>query len=68
MIAFFTCGGCSGRRVYRLVKSLKKHGVDIVHLSSCMMNMDNYPGCPHVESIKKTIKDNGIDILEGTHH
>nr|WP_292487677.1 CGGC domain-containing protein [Methanohalobium sp.] len=68
IMAFFTCGGCSGRRVYRLVKSLKKQGVDIVHLSSCMMNMDNYPECPHIESMKKTIKDNGIEIVEGTHH
>jgi predicted metal-binding protein len=25
LIAFFTCGGCSGRRVYRLVNALKKY-------------------------------------------
>ncbi|TGC11315.1 CGGC domain-containing protein [Methanolobus halotolerans] len=67
MIAFFTCGGCSGRRVYRLVKSLKRHGVDVVHLSSCMQ-MKNYPGCPHIDAIKKTITDADIKIVEGTHH
>ncbi|MHC1576252.1 MAG: CGGC domain-containing protein [Methanosarcinaceae archaeon] len=67
MVAFFTCGGCSGRRVYRLVKSLKKYGTDVVHLSSCMQ-MENYPKCPHVDSIKKTIEDAGMRVVEGTHH
>jgi len=67
MIAFFTCGGCSGRRVYRLVKSIKKHGADVVHLSSCMQ-MENYPKCPHIDLIRKTITDAGIKIVEGTHH
>lgn len=67
MIGFFTCGGCPGRRVYRLVKSLKKFGLDAVHLSSCMF-MENYPECPHIDSIKKTITDAGIEVIEGTHH
>ena len=68
MIAFFTCGGCSGRRVYRLVNTLKKHGLDAVHLSSCMLMEDTYPKCPNLDSIKKTIQDAGIQIVEGTHH
>ena len=68
MRAFFTCGGYSGRRVYRLVKSLKKYGADVVHLSSCMANMDNHPVRPHLESIKQTIQNNGIKVIEGTHH
>jgi predicted metal-binding protein len=68
MIAFFTCGGCSGRRVYRLVNALKKHGLDTVHLSSCMLMEDTYPKCPHLDSIKKTIQDAGIKVVEGTHH
>jgi predicted metal-binding protein len=67
MIAYFTCGGCSGRRVYRLVTSLKKFGVDVVHLSSCMQ-MKEYPECPHLASIKKTITDAGLELVEGTHH
>lgn len=68
MIAFFTCGGCSGRRVYRLVNALKKYGLDAVHLSSCMLMEDTYPKCPNLESIKKTIQDAGIMVVEGTHH
>jgi predicted metal-binding protein len=68
MISFFTCGGCSGRRVYRLVNALKKHGLDVVHLSSCMLMEDTYPKCPNLDSIRKTIQDAGIEIVEGTHH
>lgn len=68
MIAFFTCGGCSGRRVYRLLKALKKHGPDVVHLSSCMLMEDNYPKCPNLDLIRKTIQDAGIKMVEGTHH
>ena len=68
IIAFFTCGGCSGRRVYRLVNALKKHGLDAVHLSSCMLMENTYPKCPNLDSIKKTIQDAGIKIVEGTHH
>ena len=67
IIAFFTCGSCSGRRVYRLVKSIKKLGVDVIHLSSCMQ-MEDYPKCPHIDSIRKIIIDAGIEIVEGTHH
>ncbi|WP_440953742.1 CGGC domain-containing protein [Methanococcoides sp. FTZ1] len=67
MIAFFTCGGCSGRRVFRLVRSLQKSGVDVIHLSSCMQ-MKNYPECPHIDTIRKTIENAGIKIVEGTHH
>ncbi|GEM_PF-759969 len=67
MVAFFTCGGCSGRRVYRLLKSLKKRGVDVIHLSSCMQ-MENYPECPHIDEIKRTVENAGIKLVEGTHH
>ncbi|MBP2030709.1 putative metal-binding protein [Methanohalophilus levihalophilus] len=67
MAAFFTCGGCPGRRTYRLAKSLKKSGIDTVHLSSCML-MENYPECPHVDSIRKTFEDAGFEVVEGTHH
>lgn len=67
IIAFFTCGGCSGRRVYRLIKSIKKLDVDVVHLSSCMQ-MKDYQICPNIDSIRKAITDAGIKIIEGTHH
>ena len=68
IIGFATCGGCPGRRVSRLVTSLKKHGVDVVHLSSCMMLEGDYPACPHVKEIKAMIESKGIKVVEGTHH
>ena len=68
MIGFFTCGGCSGRRVSRLVKALLKSGLTTVHLSSCMLMDRDYPKCPHINEIKQTIEKLGVKILEGTHH
>ncbi|MDD3270012.1 MAG: CGGC domain-containing protein [Syntrophomonadaceae bacterium] len=68
IIGFFTCGGCSGRRVSRLVDKLIKYNLTAVHLSSCMMLDDDYPRCPHLEEIKKSITDKGIKVVEGTHH
>jgi predicted metal-binding protein len=68
MIGFFTCGGCSGRRVSRLVDKLVKHGLDVVHLSSCMLLDGDYPSCPHRDQIKQSIEKKGIRVVEGTHH
>ncbi len=68
MIGYFTCGGCSGRRVSRLVDKLVDHGLDVVHLSSCMLLEGEYPKCPHQKQIKSNIEAKGIRVVEGTHH
>lgn len=69
MIGFFTCGGCSGRRVSRLVEKLKKYDLDVLHLSSCMcMDLEDYQKCPFKNQIKKTIEAKGVKVVEGTHH
>ncbi|MFA4935234.1 MAG: CGGC domain-containing protein [Candidatus Methanoperedens sp.] len=68
IIGFFTCGGCPGRRVFRLVDSLIKHGVDVVHLSSCMLMEGGYPKCPHIDEIRQMILKKGVKVVEGTHH
>lgn len=68
IIGFFTCGGCSGRRVSRLVDKLLDHGLDAVHLSSCMMLDGDYPKCPFRTQIKQNIEAKGIRVVEGTHH
>jgi len=68
MIGFFTCGGCSGRRVSRLVKKLLKHDLDVVHLSSCIMLDDEYPACPYKDEIRKSIESKGVKVVAGTHH
>jgi len=68
IIGYFSCGGCPGRRVSRLVDSLKKYGLDVVHLSSCMKLQGNYPPCPHYDEIRKNIESKGIKVVDGTHH
>lgn len=68
IIGFFTCGGCPGRRIFRLVDSLIKHDVDVIHMSSCMLLEKSYSKCPHIEDIKEMIKNKGVRIVEGTHH
>jgi len=50
------------------VKSLLKSGLTTVHLSSCMLMDTDYPKCPHLAEIKKTLEKSGIKIVEGTHH
>lgn len=68
IIGFFTCGGCPGRRIFRLVDSLLKHNVDVIHLSSCMLMEKSYSKCPHLEDIKEMITRKGVKVVEGTHH
>jgi len=68
IIGFFTCGGCPGRRIYRLIDSLQKYGLDAIHLSSCMLMESGYPKCPHIDSIKQMLEKKGVKIVEGTHH
>ena len=68
IIGFFTCGGCPGRRIFRLVDSLLKHDIDVIHLSSCMLMEKSYSKCPHLEEIKEMITRKGVKVVEGTHH
>jgi predicted metal-binding protein len=68
MVGFFTCGGCPGRRAFRLADSLMRYGVDVVHLSSCMLLEEEYPRCPHAKQIKKMLESKGLKVVEGTHH
>jgi len=69
LVGFFSCGGCPGRRISRLLNSLKKTvNVDVVHLGSCMVREDYQPPCPNRESIIEMIQKKGIKVVEGTHH
>lgn len=69
LIGFFTCGGCSGKRVGRLVDKLINYGLNTVHLSSCMLNdEEGTPKCPFKNQIKRSIEKKGIKVVEGTHH
>jgi predicted metal-binding protein len=73
----FSCGGCPGRRVGRLLgvlkKAMKKHyavepGEILVHLATCVVG-DNghYPPCPFVKDIKTMIGRKGLHFVEGSY-
>ncbi|MFQ6050796.1 MAG: CGGC domain-containing protein [Candidatus Hydrothermarchaeota archaeon] len=68
IVGFFTCGGCPGRRVFRLVNTLKRYGINAVHMSSCMLMEEPFTKCPYKDEIKKSIESQGIVVIEGTHH
>ena len=71
----FTCGGCPGRRVSRLVtqlrKAMQKAGVEpgeiVFHLASCLSN-DNahYPPCPHLVYIEKILARKKARVVRGS--
>ena len=69
LVAMFTCGGCPGRRISRLLNNLMKTiTVDAVHLSSCMVKDAYQPPCPHRKEIVAMIQKKGLAVVEGTHH
>lgn len=68
LIGFFTCGGCPGRRVFRLAVSLKRHNIKKIHLSSCMLMEAPFSRCPNIPEIRKTLERLGIEVVDGTHH
>lgn len=72
----FTCGGCPGRRVSRLlsniIKRMKGQGVEreeiVVHLSACVVNdSGHYPACPHLSYIRRILKRKKVRAVEGGH-
>ncbi|MDD4497983.1 MAG: CGGC domain-containing protein [Methanosarcinaceae archaeon] len=65
MVAYFTCGGCSGRRVANLIGEISNAKPDVVHLSTCMAK--STPVCPHLDYIKGVFEEAGIKVVEGTH-
>ncbi|OUJ18358.1 putative metal-binding protein [Methanonatronarchaeum thermophilum] len=72
LVGFFTCGGCPGRRIKRLVKKLqsKDRAPDVIHLSSCMLydEEQDYISCPAVDEIERMIESMNIKVERGTHH
>ncbi|MBN2584786.1 MAG: CGGC domain-containing protein [Planctomycetes bacterium] len=71
----FTCGGCPGRRISRLVENVRrvmaKRGVEkdeiVVHLASCVVT-DNghYPPCPHVDDMRLILSRKGFRTVDGS--
>lgn len=68
LVGFFTCGGCPGRRVFRLTNTLKRYGIDVVHMGSCILMEEPFTRCPNKNEIKKSIEGLDVKVVEGTHH
>ncbi len=67
LVGFFSCGGCPGRRIFRLVRSLKEEGgVDVIHVASCILKETPFPKCTHKGDIINSIKNMGIDVVLGS--
>jgi predicted metal-binding protein len=69
LASVFTCGGCPGRRVSRLLEKLSKEGVKTVHLASCIVSAEphHYPPCPHIDDMREIIESRGMKVVEGTY-
>ncbi len=67
LVGFFSCGGCPGRRIFRLIRNLKEEiGVDVIHIASCILKEEPFPKCLHKKDIIKSIKKMGVDVVLGS--
>lgn len=67
LVGFFSCGGCPGRRIFRLIRSLKEEGgVDVIHVASCILKETPFPKCTHKGDIINSIKNLGVEVILGS--
>ena len=67
LVGFFSCGGCPGRRVFRLIRNLKEEiGVDVIHIASCILKETPFPKCLHKKDIISSIKNMGVEVVLGS--
>ncbi len=67
LVGFFSCGGCPGRRIFRLVRNLKEEiGVDVIHVASCILKETPFPKCLHKKDIINSIKNMGVEVVLGS--
>jgi predicted metal-binding protein len=68
LIGIIHCGGCptafGADRVWQKVKALKEYGIEVLHLTSCLVQV-----CPFKEEFVRTIKKEypDVQLVEGTH-
>ena len=67
LVGFFSCGGCPGRRIFRLIRNLKEEsGVEVIHIASCILKEEPFPKCLHKKDIINSIKKMGVDVVLGS--
>ena len=67
LVGFFSCGGCPGRRIFRLLKNLKEEtNVKRIHVASCILKEEPFPKCLHKKDIINSIKKLGFEVILGS--
>ncbi|MHA1266503.1 MAG: CGGC domain-containing protein [Candidatus Helarchaeota archaeon] len=67
LVGFFSCGGCPGRRIFRLLRTLKAEtNVTKIHIASCILKERPFPKCLHKQDIINSIKQLGFEIVLGS--
>ena len=67
LVGFDTCGGCPGKnRTDNIIErgmALKKHGAEVIHLSTCLVG-----SCPNKDMFREALeKEVGLPVKEKTH-
>lgn len=64
--AFSHCGGCPGGNIEYTPAEMKKNGVSVVYLATCMLV--GYPPCPRIDYFRRYIQEQfGLEVVVGTH-
>ncbi len=64
--AFSHCGGCPGGNIEDTPAEMKKNGVSVVHLATCMLV--GYPPCPRIDYFRRYIEEKfGLEVVIGSH-
>ncbi|NVM29678.1 MAG: CGGC domain-containing protein [Candidatus Helarchaeota archaeon] len=67
LVGFFSCGGCPGRRIFRLLRTLKEEtNVKKIHIASCILKEAPFPKCLHKKDIIESIKKLGFEVVLGS--
>jgi hypothetical protein len=66
LVGYSTCGGCPGGNVENVPAEMKKNGVDVIHLATCMLV--GYPPCAQLEAFSRFIPTKyGVEVVIGSH-
>lgn len=64
--AFSHCGGCPGGNVEDTPAEMKKNGISVVYLATCMLV--GYPPCPSIDYFRRYITEKyGLEVIVGSH-
>ena len=67
LVGFFSCGGCPGRRIFRLLRTLKEEtNIKRIHIASCILKEEPFPKCLHKKDIINSIKKLGFEVVLGS--